>query len=76
VLVNGGRLSEWLSFGQVSGLLPHDAINKTSEMKSLSRTDISTMYGGSLLLVHATAIEVLLYSEQGSQLSINLSPLQ
>jgi hypothetical protein len=27
VLVNSGRLSEWLSFGQVSGLLPHDAIN-------------------------------------------------
>jgi hypothetical protein len=74
--VNGRRLNEWLSFGQISGLLAPDATKQASKIASLCRTEISTAYGGSLLLIHAPAIEVLLYSEQGSQLSINLSALR
>ncbi|GAA4505015.1 hypothetical protein GCM10023172_32250 [Hymenobacter ginsengisoli] len=73
ILINNARLKEWLSFGQVSGLLLPDASAKAIEAKSVYRTEISTVYGGSLSLVHAPSIEILLYSEQGSQLAINLS---
>jgi hypothetical protein len=72
-LVNGKRLNDWLNFGQISGLLSPDSTKKVSEIANLCRTEISTVYGGYLSLVHAPAIEVLLYSEQGSQLAVNLS---
>lgn len=70
--LNSGRLFEWLQFGQASGLLSSDATKKVVETKSVCRTEISTVYGGLLSLIHAPVIEILLYSEQGSQLSINL----
>jgi len=72
-LMNSGRLFEWVRFGQVSGLLSSDATKKVIEVKSVCRTEISTVYGGSLSLVHAPEVEILLYSKQGSQLPINLS---
>ena len=72
-IVNSARFTEWVNFGQVAGLFSPDTVAKDVPVKNLTRTEIATIYSGSLSLVHAPIIEVLLYSEQGSQLAINLS---
>jgi hypothetical protein len=53
--------------------LPLATLQNLQDEDGLTRTEFSTVYGGSLSLVHAPDIEVLLYSEQGTQLAINLS---
>jgi hypothetical protein len=64
---------DWMDFTKMAGLLPLDILQNLKSESGLTGTKISTVYGGSLSLVHAPAIEVLLYSAQGSQLSINIS---
>jgi hypothetical protein len=71
--IGGKDFDDWLDFTKIAGFLPLDVLQGIQAEGSLTRTEISTVYGTSLPLVHAPAIKVLLYSEQGSQLAINLS---
>jgi hypothetical protein len=71
--IGGKDFDDWLDFTKIAGFLPLDVLQSIQAEGSLTRTEISTIYGGSLSLVHAPATEVLLYSEQGSRLAINLS---
>jgi hypothetical protein len=72
-VINSNNFDDWMDFTKIAGFLPLDILQNLKGESSLTRTEISTVYGGSLSLVHASAIEILLYSAQGSQLSINLS---
>jgi len=69
----GKEFADWIDFTKIAGFLPLDILQNLQSEDGLTRTELSTVYGGSLSLVHAPAIEVLLYSAQGSLLSINLS---
>lgn len=71
--IDGKEFEDWLDFTKIAGFLPLNVLQNIKGEGSLTRTEVSTVYGGSLSLVHALDIEVLLYSEQGSQLAINLS---
>jgi hypothetical protein len=62
-----------MDFTKIAGFLPLDVLQEIQKEGSLTRTEINTIYGGSLSLVHASEVEILLYSEQGSQLAIDLS---
>jgi hypothetical protein len=73
VAIGGKDFTDWMDFTKIAGFLPLDILQNLQSEGNLTRTEISTVYGGSLSLIHAPAIEVLLYSEQGSQLSVNLS---
>jgi hypothetical protein len=73
VAIGGKDFDDWMDFTKIAGLLSLDVLRNLQNEGNITRTEISTVYGGSLSLVHAAAIEVLLYSEQGSQLSINLA---
>ncbi|QKG56789.1 hypothetical protein GKZ68_09250 [Hymenobacter sp. BRD128] len=72
-VLNGKDFDDWMDFTKIAGFLPLDILQNLKGEGGLTRTEISTVYGGSLSLVHAPAVEVLLYSAQGSQLAINLS---
>ncbi len=72
VKIEGRDFADWMDFTKLAGFLPLNILQKLQDEIGLTRTEISTVYGGSLSLVHAPAVEVLLYSEQGSQLSVNL----
>jgi hypothetical protein len=73
IAVSGKEFDDWMDFTKIAGFLPLNILQNLQSEGNLTRTEISTVYGGSLSLIHAPAIEVLLYSEQGSQLSVNLS---
>lgn len=73
VSLGGKDFTDWMDFTKIAGIFPLDALQDIESRGHLARTEISTVCGGSLSLVHAPAIEVLLYSEQGSQLAINLA---
>jgi hypothetical protein len=72
-LLNSKNLDDWIDFTKVAGFLPLDILQNIQSESELTRTEISTVYGGFLSLIHAPTIEILLYSEQGSRLAINLS---
>jgi hypothetical protein len=72
-VLDGKDFDDWMDFTKIAGFLLLDTLQNLKGEVGLTRTEISTVYGGSLSLVHAPAIEVLLYSAQGSQLAINLS---
>ena len=73
VSIEGKNFADWMDFTKIAGFLPLDVLQSIQNERGLTRTEISTIYGGSLSLVHAPEVEILLYSEQGSQLAINLS---
>lgn len=72
-VIDSKSFDDWMDFTKIAGFLPLDILQKLQDEIGLTRTEISTVYGGSLSLFHAPAIEILLYSEQGSQLAVNLS---
>jgi len=72
-VMNGKNFDDWIDLTKIAGFLSLDILQNLKGESELTRTEISTVYGGSLSLVHAPAIEVLLYSEQGSLLSVNLA---
>ncbi|MDO7887028.1 hypothetical protein [Hymenobacter cheonanensis] len=74
--IDSKSFADWMDYTKIAGFLPLDILQNLQAEGGLTRTEISTIYGGSLSLVHASAIEVLLYSEQGSQLAVNLSAQQ
>ena len=71
--IGGKEFNDWMDYTKIAGFLPLDILQNLQAEGGLMRTEITTIYGGTLSLVHALTIEVLLYSEQGSQLAINLS---
>lgn len=71
--IGGKDFADWMDFTKIAGLFPLDVLQDIEIQGHLDRTELSTVCGGYLSLVHAQPIEVLLYSEQGSQLVINLS---
>jgi hypothetical protein len=71
--IAGKDFEDWMDFTKIAGFLPLDILQNLQSEGGLTRTELSTVYGGSLSLIHAPAIEVLLYSAQGSLLSVNLS---
>lgn len=70
--LNGRAFAEWLDFTKLADLLPVDILQNMQAASGLSRTEISTVYSGVLSLVHTPVVEILLYSEQGIRLAINL----
>jgi hypothetical protein len=73
VTIGGKDFDDWMDFTKIAGFLPLDILQNIQKEGTVTRTEITTIYGGSLSLVHTAVVEVLLYSEQGSQLSVNLT---
>ncbi|MDJ0363956.1 hypothetical protein QMK33_02240 [Hymenobacter sp. H14-R3] len=73
VSLGGKDFADWMDFTKIAGFFPLTILQDIAAEGNLTRTELSTVCGGYLSLVHAPAIEVLLYAEQGSQLAINLS---
>ena len=73
VSLGGNDFNDWMDFTKIAGLFPLDVLQDIESQGHLARTELSTVCGGYLSLVHAPEVEILLYSEQGSQLAINLS---
>ena len=72
-VIDSKNFADWMDFTKIAEFLPLDILQNLKGESGLTRTEIATVYGGSLSLVHAPAIEILLYSEQGGQLAVNLS---
>ena len=70
--VNIKDFKEWTELGKSICLYPNDFYRRLSSMAKLTRTEITTIYGGTLALIHSSEISVLLYTESGEKLSINL----
>lgn len=70
--VNLKDFKEWSELGKSIGIYPNDFHGRLAEMKRLKRTEITTIYGGMLSLIHSPEISVLLYTEAGEMLSVNL----
>ncbi|MCB2377459.1 hypothetical protein LGH70_07695 [Hymenobacter sp. BT635] len=69
--VNIPDFKEWVDFSKVAELFPADFYQRLSHISDLNRTDIETIYGGSLTVIHQPMVELLLYTEQGIPLAIN-----
>ena len=70
------KMADWISLTRKVGFFTVDSYVNAQAVASLNRTEISTIYGGALSLVHAPGVDILLYTEEGSLLPINLIPYQ
>ena len=71
--LTSSSFTEWMNLADIANLLPVEVMPGLRQSQDLQRTRISTIYGGSLTLIHKPAVELLLYTDNGMQLAIELT---